>query len=287
MTTDSYPRFNFQEASTSDRFARKVKAWLLNTAERFASSWTAVANPQAQLSFDRIWNRQFEEVVKSYDLFDGGSVGSLIQLDNADVPSVLLMPVSDLLGLVCVVLGSELPEEPESDISALTPIQMSMGQILFETFATSLSETWMGDDSVSVESEPIGEASQFGRTWSSDELVYACSMQLSLGDVTGQIKWLIGKNDMTQLLSGSDGEDGLDAVVSRGLVDQIPLELVCELGSIDASMAAVNNYEVGDVIVLNQRIDEPVKVKTDSQVILKGWPGRMGNQQGIEVSEWT
>ena len=92
---------------------------------------------------------------------------------------------------------------------------------------------------------------------------------------------------MTQLLSGSDGEDGLDAVVSRGLVDQIPLELVCELGSIDASMAAVNNYEVGDVIVLNQRIDEPVKVKTDSQVILKGWPGRMGNQQGIEVSEWT
>ena len=69
----------------------------------------------------------------------------------------------------------------------------------------------------------------------------------------------------------------------RDVVMEIPLDLVGLLGHAEMEMSSVAKLKSGDVVILDQKIDEPISVNIDDKEVFQCWPGRIGNQQGLEI----
>jgi len=70
----------------------------------------------------------------------------------------------------------------------------------------------------------------------------------------------------------------------RGHVEQMPVEARAML-SASLSVREVMALAPGDVVVLNQRIDEPVDLEVDGQLVFRGHPARQGGQLALQFAE--
>jgi len=70
----------------------------------------------------------------------------------------------------------------------------------------------------------------------------------------------------------------------RGHVEQMPVEARAML-SASLSVREVMALAPGDVVVLSQRIDEPVDLEVDGQLVFRGHPARQAGQLALQFAE--
>ena len=61
------------------------------------------------------------------------------------------------------------------------------------------------------------------------------------------------------------------------------VEMRAELGNTRLLLTDLMNLEKGDVILLNQRRDEPIEVYVGDQPKFKAAPGKSGNRRALRV----
>jgi len=71
----------------------------------------------------------------------------------------------------------------------------------------------------------------------------------------------------------------------QSLVRQIPMQLIVRLGSANLHVSDLLNLQPGDVVVLDQRVNEPLDAEVSDTPIFRGWPGRVGTKQAFQVSD--
>ena len=71
----------------------------------------------------------------------------------------------------------------------------------------------------------------------------------------------------------------------KSLVRQIPMQLIVRLGSANLHVSDLLNLQPGDVVVLDQRVNEPLDAEVSDTPIFRGWPGRVGTKQAFQVSD--
>ncbi len=69
------------------------------------------------------------------------------------------------------------------------------------------------------------------------------------------------------------------------IVQQLALEVVGVLGQTKLTMGDLSNLKIGDLVLLEQKIDQPIILTIDDETHFHCWPGRLGNRQGIEIAE--
>ena len=67
------------------------------------------------------------------------------------------------------------------------------------------------------------------------------------------------------------------------LAKRIPLDLSIRLGEVEIDVADLAGIRVGDVIVLDQRVSEPLKCFLCEQLFLEAWPGQQNARRAIQV----
>jgi flagellar motor switch protein FliM len=72
----------------------------------------------------------------------------------------------------------------------------------------------------------------------------------------------------------------------RLLVEELPVELTVQLGTVELSLAELAKLSAGDLIILNQRVSEPLTAYLAGEKKCKGWPGRVGSRQAFEVESF-
>src|SRR5262249_28760192 len=72
----------------------------------------------------------------------------------------------------------------------------------------------------------------------------------------------------------------------RALGEGLPVELVVVLGTVELTLADLTKLSAGDVVILNQRVSEPLTAYLAGEKKCKGWPGRVGSRQAFEIDSF-
>lgn len=71
----------------------------------------------------------------------------------------------------------------------------------------------------------------------------------------------------------------------EGQIKRVSVPVQAILGETKITIEELINLEIGDAIALEQRIDEPLSIKVNNQVKMKGYPGTHHNHRAMRVYE--
>ena len=279
MSKDAYKKFDFRKAGTSDYVVRTLKTWLHKSEGTFSDSWEAVAGTHAELKCETVLSRTFEEGIRSVG---SSCIGYAIFLADDKLPSLACISNEDVIALVSHIVGTNAEEKVKG--RKLTSIEISLCRLLFETLGSALSIAFAGSEPLKIELGECDETPQLSRLIPVEELVLCTNIQLVIPDATLNATWLLPRKATEKLFESATGYSFARTANSpTDVVLQIPLDLVGLLGHTEMEMSSVAKLKSGDLLVLDQKIDEPISVNIDDKEIFQCWPGRIGNQQGLEI----
>ncbi|MFO0865831.1 MAG: FliM/FliN family flagellar motor C-terminal domain-containing protein [Gemmataceae bacterium] len=69
----------------------------------------------------------------------------------------------------------------------------------------------------------------------------------------------------------------------EALVRNLPLDVTVILGTVEVPLAQLANLQRGDLILLEQRISEPLSAYLGDKPFFRGWPTRAGSYQAFAI----
>ena len=133
------------------------------------------------------------------------------------------------------------------------------------------------------------------RTFPPDDNLVVCTFQVKAP--FGESEWQLfisQKHLLEQLAALGAGADRQKAPAGmpepsrlRLLVEELPAELTVVLGTVELSLADLARLSVGDLVILDQRVAEPLTALMAGEKKCEGWPGRVGTRQAFEIASFA
>ena len=275
---EPYP-FDFRNAGTADGVVRMLRQWLGKTTDSFTDNWEAVSDTIVDLKCNGVLTRTFDEAV---ELMPMESIGFEVSIGEEKIPSLACVSIQDLTALIGSIFGTTFDFEDRK----LTTIEISLCEMVFETLASSLSTAWLGQEPLKMVVGNYEDPPHFSRLIPQTELVLSARIELKVSETVANIIWLMPKKDIEKLLETTTGLSLKPAEHQpRDVVFQMGVELVGVLGTVDMTMGSLSDLNVGDLMLLDQKIDQPIPILIDQQQFYDGWPGRVGKRQAVEIAK--
>jgi flagellar motor switch protein FliM len=214
-----------------------------------------------------------------------GQLGYRLPIAGNRLPSLLVLPRPLLLALVGGLLGEtgeQLPEDRE-----LTPVEQSLAEYFLQNlWVPFFKETWPAVVQVIWEWPQPEPNPQCSRIVPADTsvVVFTCVLRGPFGEAS--CSWLFPKKGLAELLGAEPSDappaDGAEARV-EALVRNLPMDFVVVLGRVEISLAQLAELQVGDVILLNQRVGEPLSALVGEEPKFLGWAGRSGSSTAFRI----
>ncbi len=214
-------------------------------------------------------------------------VGYRAALGGGEPSSLFALPRPLALTLVAGALGDESGAVAED--RELTPIEAPLFEYLMqEGLAAALTETWPGARPAPVSLRGPDPSPRLTRLFAGLEVVFCCSFTLSGPMGLHEWHWLVpAAGPLAQLARPSAAAPAADAGTARKLeaaVRELPVEVVVGLGSAELTLAQLAALRPGDLLILDQRVAEPLPCALDGQTKFRGWPGRVGGRQAVSIT---
>lgn len=215
------------------------------------------------------------------------AIGYRVAFAGESASMLFVWPRPLALALVGGALG-ETPTAMPAD-RELTLVELSLCEFLMQDLLASvLQETWTGATALSLSVAEREPSPRWTRLFVKAEQIVQCVFTLRgpFGEQQGQ--WLaprsalqeqIGRNDsaVTSLLA-RDAPRKLEA-----LVRELPIEVRVDLGAVQLPISQLAGLAPGDLLILNQRVSEPLIARVDNRPKFRGWPGRIGSRQSLQI----
>jgi flagellar motor switch protein FliM len=200
---------------------------------------------------------------------------------------LFLWPRPLALALVNGALG-ETPTELPADRD-LSVVELSLCEYLMQNLlAAVLQETWSGSTPLALtvcEREP---SPRWTRLFVKAGQVVQCTFTLRGPYGERDWCWLAPYQPLheqitraevaVQTVSEQDTPRKLEA-----LVRELPVEVTVELGRVELPITQLTGLAAGDLLILNQRVSEPLIARVDNRPKFRGWPGRVGSRQSLQI----
>ena len=286
MTNKDYPIYDFVTASKVERpLASALKVWLDKFAKMFAERWKEFAPTEIQVNSMAIDSISFENQQAKWQQ---PSVGAPIIINHGAVNGMIVAERVEVLVLLMEILCEALAEKPQD--RELTSVETSLCQLLFEQSLSTFGEAWPDKEILPTELEPLDWQPQRCRLFppQHDVLVTGFEIKTSSADQTGpaRLQWVFAKDEMKKLLGV---ESTVDAAAANGQkisaenISKIQVDVSAALGSTELDMHELIQLDAGDVVKLDQRIEQPLILFVNDQPVFEAWPGRNGDKQCFQV----
>ncbi|WP_077211530.1 flagellar motor switch protein FliM [Bacillus dakarensis] len=180
-------------------------------------------------------------------------------------------------------------------VENLTEIETKIMSNTFERSFENLREAWETLADIDPMLTDFEVNPQFLQMVSPNETVVVISLNTVIGETTGMINICIPHVVLEPIIpklsvhywmqnekKASEPQE-LEVLEKRIKRAEVPIKV--ELGSSEISIEDFLMLDVGDVIELNQRIDEPLMIKVGDTPKFKGQPGKMNKKIAIQVLE--
>lgn len=212
-----------------------------------------------------------------------GSVAYRMHLGAERFPTLLLVPRPLLLLLVSGLLG-EVPNGMPADRD-LTLIEQNLAEYhLLAHWLPAFRTTWPGPNQLVWQQGSTEPPPQAVRIFGADDeaIQFTWIVRGTFGALP--ITWLFRRAGLGELLGLSTPPTAtavappIDAVVQA-----LPIDVVVALGSVELRLSELSHLQPGDVIMLNQRISEPLAATVGDTTKFRGWAGRNGSSFAYKI----
>src|SRR5579883_292644 len=214
-------------------------------------------------------------------------IGYRVAFTGEPANMLFVWPRPLALALVAGLMGESptaLPEDRE-----LSSVELSLCEYLMQgLLAAVLQETWTGSTPLGLTVGDREPSPRWTRLFVKAEQILQCTftMRGSFGEQDWY--WLAPYHTLHEVINRA-GEDEPSLIQQEAprkleaLVRELPIEVTVELGMVELSLSQLAGLAPGDLLILNQRVSEPLSVRVDNRMKFRGWPGRVGSRQSLQI----
>jgi len=209
-----------------------------------------------------------------------------VHLAGSNARSIFAIPNPLAQVLIGCLLGDQPTELPaERD---LTPAESSVGEFLISTILGSLTEAWSGDTPLELR---VGEREtnlRRTKTFKAAEPIAICRSTIQTAAGASTWCWMLSNEYLTHLFGATErtrgtAQDAPTRVQLETLVRGMTTEVAIRLGGVQLTAPQLAKLQVGDLVVLDQRVGEPLRATIGDEPRYLGWPGRVGDRQAYVI----
>ncbi len=280
--TASFERHDFRKPSQLDgNIHRRLEVWHAELRTLALEKWSSF------LAFEVQWQIGALRTVRPSEALDQLSESSLayrFRVNSEPIESILAVTQPLALGIVSGMLGeSEVDEEAVN--RDLTMVENSLAELWIQETLSAMAAAWPESEPISCEFTEVEVKPKRSRYHADDEVLAHMPFTISGPFGSEECCWLMPLEMLERLLNA--GQSSRQSAEQKANVEvkvkEIPICIVAGLGQATIPVSQLANLQVGDVVLLEQRISDPVPVRVEDTDKFLGWPGRIGTRQAVWI----
>jgi flagellar motor switch protein FliM len=214
------------------------------------------------------------------------SLAYQVNLAGTDARSIFAIPNSIAQVLIGHLLGDQPTEMPiERD---LTPSESSVGEFLISALLGSMTEAWSGETAIELQRGDRETNLRRTKTFKSTDPIAICHSTIRVAAGTTTWSWMLSYEYLTALFGTTErtraaSQDASTRGQLETLVRGMTTEVEIRLGGVQLTAPQLAKLQVGDLVVLDQRVSEPLRASIGDEPRYLGWPGQVGNRQAYVI----
>ncbi|SDM55463.1 flagellar motor switch protein FliM [Psychrobacillus sp. OK028] len=276
------------------RFSKDQIRSLTRIHENFARLLTTFFSAQlrsyVQISVVSVDQIPFEEFIRS--------VPHMTLINVFEVPPLegnILMEINPNIAYSMLDLMMGGKGQAHTKVDNLTEIETKIMTNLFERSFDNLREAWINIADIDPILTELEVNPQFLQMISPNETVVVISFNTIIGETSGMINICIPHVVLEPIVPNLSvrywmqtnkkevSPEQLAVLQKRVKAAEIPI--VAEIGTTDISIEDLLYLQLGDVIQLNTKIDDPLTVKVGGMPKFIGQPGKLKKRMAVQVIE--
>ena len=177
----------------------------------------------------------------------------------------------------------------------MTEIETRIMSQLFQRTLESFQEAWSSVVELDPQMEEIEVNPQFIQMVSPNETVVVISLSTTIGEASGMINICLPPVVLEDILPKLSVHYWMQTKKKSRLPEEVealeknvrsaPLTIKAELGNSEISIQEFLQLDIGDIIELDQLIDQPLLIKIEDAPKYFGQPGKIKNHIAVQVTE--
>lgn len=269
---------------------------LAGTLEQRFLGWLRAAGQLATAKAVRLFPFRLEMAPAGLEIAPPGELlaqlaesmlGYRVALSGGLANMLFVCPRQLTLALVAGLMGESLPGLPED--RELSAVESSLCDYLMQSLlAAVLQETWTGTMPLGLTVGDREPSPRWTRLFVKAEQIVQCTFAIRGLFGEQQWHWLAPYQAVQELINhaGDDVPSHIQQEAPRKLeavIRELPVEVIVELGMAELTLSQLAELAPGDLLILNQRVSEPLTVRVDDRAKFRGWPGRLGSRQSLQI----
>lgn len=283
MTSQNLKEYDFKvPGGLCSDTAHQFKLWMTNFANLFKEKWSAIVPSDLEVKFQSDAAFSFSNLKER---MPRPSIGYRVVFTDAKIESLLVMERKAALSIVMEMTGDPAEEIEDRDFST---VELSLFEMFINEIVATHSESWIDQKSLFMETRGVELLPHRSRIFSPRTLMLSLKFNVIQQDNTFDLFWYVPQGDFGDLLSETEtapAQQEASRMQLESLTDEMKVKLAVCLGKAEITFSQMEALNVGDVIVFDQKITEPLAVTVEELAKFKAWPGRHGNNQAIKISE--
>src|SRR5579884_2001370 len=266
-------------------FEHRLGAWLRDSCNLAPATWTRTAGFRAEVSLRGL---EIGRPADALARMEETALGYQANLEPAAITTLIVLPRSLALLLVTSALGDGSTAPPAD--RELTMVDEALCEYAVQDLLLApLQEAWAGAEPVRVRLRQREPNLRRTRILPLDENIVVATFLIQGPFGEQQWHWLVPHQGLLELIAQSvQGPAGSQEAAVRprleSTVREVPVEVSVQLGHARLPLHQLTRLRVGDLIILNQRVTEPLVALVARAQKLRGWPGRAGSRQAFQIT---
>jgi flagellar motor switch protein FliM len=283
MTPSELAPYDFRKPRRlADDLQSILSAWHADACGAIADRWALHFGVTTE------WAASSLEITRSSDLaseFQEPFLAYSIVLRDDTEPTWFILRRNLAIACVASMFGESLTEIPAD--RALTDVEQSLTELAMHEVLGALIESQPCTNPMQCQLRGQRHPRELTRTFPDQEQITVAKFSIDAPFGRGEAHWVLSQAAVLRF-AAHVGECRLDAQSDRGemekIVRKIPLEVVVRLGNADLHVSDLVNLQVGDIVLLNQRVSDPLLAEVAGTTKFLGWPGRIGINQAFQIN---
>ncbi|WP_156163668.1 flagellar motor switch protein FliM [Demequina subtropica] len=282
--------YDFRQPMTLTReHARALEVGLQSFARQWGTLLTSRLGVLTTVGLERLDIFTYGDYI---DSLPGSTTAVVLQMDPSRAPALLQVPTGATMALVDCMLGG-----PAMDLDLpfreLTEIEWKLMSDMLEYACSDLAYGLATVGQVAFHVRSVAYNPGFMQLVPASEQVIVARFELSLGPVIAPITLMLMAEPVLTLLRTADAQEGRTAEEQReheeavqllsARMGEVPLPVSVRFTGREMTAAAVSALEVGSVVPLRHRADEPLEVVVGDVILAHAAIGANGTRAAALV----
>lgn len=199
---------------------------------------------------------------------------------NAEHETILAVHRPLAVTIVAEMLGDK--QQQLAEDRPLTLVEQSLIELVVADAVELLDESGIP---AGIRTELTGHErrTQLIRLFNPNELVVLLNFRLQSEFGEGDLSWIWPQKLIESLME--EPEPAEPAPELAALACRFPFEVTVPLGRARLSVQELAALRPGDVLILDQPVDEPLPARIGGVDKFRVWPGREGSRQAVQITE--